>query len=81
MLQALFDTMLSAHDERYIEQENRYRTVKVPILGIGVTQFHITHEESLLLHESGFRAGSKFFGDWSTQYYEEEFIKYFQQAF
>ncbi|MNH74806.1 Patatin-like phospholipase [compost metagenome] len=81
MLQALFDTMLSAHDERYIEQENRYRTVKVPILGIGVTQFHITHEESLLLYESGFRAGSKFFGDWSTQYYEEEFIKYFQQAF
>lgn len=81
MLQALFDTMLSAHDERYIEQENRYRTVKVPILGIGVTQFNITHEESLLLHESGFRAGSKFFGDWSTQYYEEEFTKYIQQAF
>lgn len=81
MLQALFDTMLSAHDERYIEQANRYRTIKVPILGIGVTQFNITHEESLLLHESGFRAGSKFFGDWSTQYYEEEFTKYFQQAF
>ncbi|WP_209860439.1 patatin-like phospholipase family protein [Paenibacillus shirakamiensis] len=81
MLQALVETMLSAHDERYIEQENRYRTIKVPILGVSPTEFNITHEESLLLYESGLRAGTKFFSDWSSQRYEEEFIKYFQQAF
>lgn len=79
MLQALVETMLSAHDERYIEQSNRYRTIKIPTLGISTTQFDLSKEESLLLYESGERSGDRFFGDWSAQYYEEQFIKY-QQA-
>ncbi|RCX23130.1 NTE family protein [Fontibacillus phaseoli] len=79
MLQALVETMLSAHDERYIEQSNRYRTIKIPTLGISTTQFHIEKEESLLLYESGLRSGNHFFEDWNAQYYEEQFIKY-QQA-
>ncbi|MDQ0088237.1 NTE family protein [Paenibacillus anaericanus] len=79
MLQAMVETMLSAHDERYIEQFNRYRTVKIPTLGVGTTQFDIDKKESLLLYESGLMAGNRFFEDWNTQYYEEQFIKY-QQA-
>lgn len=79
MLQALVETMLSAHDERYIEQSNRYRTIKIPTLGISTTQFDLSEEESLLLYESGERSGDRFFGDWSVQHYEEQFIKY-QQA-
>lgn len=64
MLQAMFETMLSAHDERYIEQENRFRTIKIPTLGVGTTQFHITPEESQQLYESGMQAGKKFFSGW-----------------
>ncbi|MBB3127540.1 NTE family protein [Paenibacillus rhizosphaerae] len=64
MLQAMFETMLSAHDERYIEQENRIRTIKIPTLGVGTTQFHITPEESQQLYESGLQAGKKFFAGW-----------------
>ncbi|MEC0176365.1 patatin-like phospholipase family protein [Paenibacillus favisporus] len=64
MLQAMFETMLSAHDERYIEQENRFRTIKIPTLGVGTTQFHITPEESHQLYESGMQAGKKFFAGW-----------------
>ncbi|MCM2999457.1 MULTISPECIES: patatin-like phospholipase family protein [Paenibacillus] len=64
MLQAMFETMLSAHDERYIEQENRFRTIKIPTLGVGTTQFHITPEESQQLYESGMQAGKKFFAGW-----------------
>ncbi|MEF2964474.1 patatin-like phospholipase family protein [Paenibacillus sp. M1] len=79
MLQALVETMLSAHDERYIEQSNRYRTIKIPTLGVSTTQFDLGKEESLLLYESGLRSGDRFFGDWNAQYYEEQFIKY-QQA-
>lgn len=79
MLQAIVETMLSAHDERYIEQSNRYRTVKIPTLGIGTTQFDIGDEESLLLYESGLRSGERFFDKWNTDYYEAQFIKY-QQA-
>lgn len=79
MLQALVETMLSAHDERYIEQLNRYRTIKIATLGVGVTQFDITTEQSLLLYESGLQAGKRFFRAWNDHTYVEKFIKY-QQA-
>ncbi|MWV45057.1 patatin [Paenibacillus sp. HJL G12] len=61
MLQAMFETMLSAHDERYIEKVNQFRTIKIPTLGVGTTHFHITPEKSMELYESGVEAGKKFF--------------------
>ncbi|MDR9852718.1 patatin-like phospholipase family protein [Paenibacillus sp. VCA1] len=61
MLTAMFETMLSAHDERYIEQVNRFRTIKIPTLGVGTTQFHISPEKTAELYESGVQAGTKFF--------------------
>ncbi|MNP08612.1 hypothetical protein D3C76_1006890 [compost metagenome] len=64
MLQAIVETMLSAHDERYIEQDKRFRTIKIPTLGISTTNFHITKEESMSLYMAGFEAGNKFFGQW-----------------
>ncbi len=64
MLQALFETMLSAHDERYIERDTSLRTIKIPTLGVGTTNFHITKAESTALFQSGFEAGNKFFGTW-----------------
>ncbi|GAB6990436.1 patatin-like phospholipase family protein [Paenibacillus pini] len=66
MLQAMFETMLSAHDERYIEQEKRFRTIKIPTMGVGTTQFHITPEQSKVLYDSGVQAGTKFFGSWTN---------------
>jgi len=64
MLQALVETMLHAHDERYIEKHYRLRTVKVPTMGVGTTEFHITPEKSQQLYVSGLRAGIAFFREW-----------------
>lgn len=64
MLQALVGTMLSAHDERYIETEKFVRTVKIPTLGISTTSFHIPPEISNELYEAGYKAGELFFKDW-----------------
>ncbi|WP_410514680.1 patatin-like phospholipase family protein [Paenibacillus sp. BR2-3] len=64
MLQALVGTMLSAHDERYIEQEKFVRTVKIPTLGIGTTQFEITKLQSDALYAAGLKAGEAFFREW-----------------
>ncbi|MFC5532554.1 patatin-like phospholipase family protein [Cohnella yongneupensis] len=64
MFQAMFETMLSAHDQRYIEQHNRARTIKIPALGVRTTQFTITPEMSLELYNSGVSAGEKFFKTW-----------------
>ena len=67
MLTAMFKTMLSAHDERYIEQQNRNRTIKIPTLGIGTTHFNLTKEEKNL-YNSGLTAGTMFFARWKSEH-------------
>lgn len=73
MLEAIFETMLSARDERYIEQINRYRTIKIPTLGVRNTQFHLTNEESMRLYDAGYEAGMKFFEQWTYEDYVTNF--------
>jgi len=67
MFQAMFETMLSAHDERYIEKHKLIRTIKIPTLGIGTTQFHLNREQSEALYRSGLQAGEKFFQQWDRR--------------
>jgi NTE family protein len=61
MLQAIFETMMQAHDERYIEKHNRMRTVKIPTLGVRNTQFDLSEEWSDKLFRSGRERTSAFF--------------------
>ncbi|MFB9277883.1 patatin-like phospholipase family protein [Cohnella cellulosilytica] len=67
MFQAMFETMLSAHDERYIEKNKEIRTIKIPTLGIGGTEFHLSPEKSEALYRSGLEAGEKFFRNWDRK--------------
>jgi NTE family protein len=60
MLEAIFETMISAHDERYIEKTNRDRTIKIPTLGVRTTQFELTVDMSRRLFESGQEAAEEF---------------------
>ncbi|CQR57099.1 patatin-like phospholipase family protein [Paenibacillus riograndensis] len=64
MLQAMVGTMLSAHDERYIETEKFIRTVKIPTLGIAMTEFNLAPERSDELYAAGYKAGEAFFKNW-----------------
>ncbi|WP_166239124.1 patatin-like phospholipase family protein [Paenibacillus turpanensis] len=75
MLNALFSTMLGAHDERYIEDQYRYRTIKIPTLGVSTTEFDIKEEKSLELFDSGFQAGEKFIAKLLN---DEQMIKVFR---
>ncbi|TJY44616.1 patatin [Cohnella pontilimi] len=67
MFQAMFETMLGAHDERYIEEHNRLRTIKIPTLGVGTTEFDLSPEKSEKLYEAGLEAGKKFFRSWDRR--------------
>lgn len=75
MLQALVETMLTAHDERYIEQINRFRTVKIPTLGIKPTEFNLSVQDSTALYQSGVNAGTEFFSGWNTKNYGDQLDK------
>ncbi|MFD2611858.1 patatin-like phospholipase family protein [Paenibacillus gansuensis] len=74
MLQALFETMLNAHDERYIGKHNDYRTIKIPADIVGTTEFSVSPEKSQALYEAGREAGRIFFDRWSFKQYLETYI-------
>ncbi|MFC0214910.1 patatin-like phospholipase family protein [Paenibacillus chartarius] len=76
MLTALFSTMMDAHDERYIEEANRFRTIKIPADQVHATQFDLSTELSMDLFQSGCRAADKFFTRWSHDMYEADYAKY-----
>lgn len=79
MFQALFATMMEAHDERYIEKHNRFRTIKIPTLGVHTTEFGMTKERSMKLYEAGLRAGREFFAAWDPVAYQQQYTAYLRQ--
>ncbi|MDF2961196.1 MAG: patatin [Paenibacillus sp.] len=76
MFKALFSTMMDAHDERYIEEVNRFRTVKIPTLGVSITEFDISKERSMELYESGNRAAEHFFNKWKLSDYKSKYLQH-----
>lgn len=69
MFKALFGTMMDAHDNRFIEEKNFDRTVRIPTLGVGTTDFGISDEKKTQLFASGVEAAQKFFEGWDYQRY------------
>jgi len=69
MFRALFSTMMNAHDEKYIDKFDRFRTIKIPTLGIKTTDFDLSAERIEQLYESGLQAGRDFFMKWSVSDY------------
>lgn len=76
MFQALLSTMMAAHDERYIEKRNIFRTIKIPTLGVQTTEFDLSKERSVALFESGRQAGREFFKAWSFANYMQQIEPY-----
>ncbi|HYZ19472.1 MAG TPA: patatin-like phospholipase family protein [Gaiellaceae bacterium] len=72
-VKAMAQTMMEAHDRLYIEKEQFARTVPIPTLGVGTTEFDITRERALALYESGRKATEEFLKDWDFERYVAEF--------
>ena len=75
LLTALFSTMMEAHDARYIEDMNFTRTIPIPTLGVGTTEFDISWERSEDLYQSGRGAAEAFFSAWDFQKYIDNYRK------
>jgi NTE family protein len=72
-VKAMAQTMMEAHDRLYIEKEQFARTIPIPTLGVGTTEFDITPERALALYESGRSATAKFLDTWDFGRYVAEF--------
>ncbi|HEX4929158.1 MAG TPA: patatin-like phospholipase family protein [Gaiellaceae bacterium] len=72
-VKALAQTMMEAHDRMYVEQASYARTIPIPTLGVGTTEFDLSKERALALFDSGRWAAEKFLKSWDFDAYIAEF--------
>jgi NTE family protein len=72
-VKALAQTMMEAHDRLYVEQANFARTIAIPTLGVGTTEFELPRERAIALYDSGRWAAEKFLDGWDFDAYVAEF--------
>jgi NTE family protein len=72
-VKSLAQTMMEAHDRLYVEQSNYARTIPIPTLGVGTTEFDLSPERALALYDSGRWAAEKFLDAWDFDAYVAEF--------
>lgn len=63
---ALFETMLDAHDARYISRKREKDIIFIPSEGIAFTEFSLTDEKKQSLMEQGREQANKFFSTWGN---------------
>lgn len=69
-MQAIFRTMLKAHDRRAISGHDYFqRVIQVPTGDVGTTDFGLTTQKKEWLYHQGLVAGKDFLDDWSWPRY------------
>jgi NTE family protein len=72
-LKSLASTMMAAHDRLYLENATFARTIPIPTLGVGTTEFDIVPDRVKALYDSGHTAASEFLDKWDFKAYIEEY--------
>jgi NTE family protein len=72
-MKSMATTMMAAHDRLYLETATFARTIPIPTLGVGTTEFDITPDRVAALYESGYKAAMSFLDGWNFEAYIEEF--------
>ena len=57
----------------YVEQANYARTIPIPTLGVGTTEFDLSKERAVALYDSGRWAAENFLDNWDFDAYIAEF--------
>jgi NTE family protein len=72
-VKAMAHTMMQAHDRLYVDQATYARTIPIPTMGVGTTEFDLSRERALGLYDSGRKASDKFLASWDFDAYIAEF--------
>jgi NTE family protein len=72
-IKSMAHTMMEAHDRIYLEKAEYARTIPIPTLGVGTTDFELSRERAEALYESGRDAAEKFLATWDFDAYIAEF--------
>ncbi|SEN23822.1 patatin-like phospholipase family protein [Lihuaxuella thermophila] len=69
MFRSILFTMMDAHDNRHIQEQDQVRTIMVPTLDVKMTDFSISREKKEQLFQSGVKAAEQFFKTWNFDHY------------
>lgn len=69
LIRAMFYTMLDAHDNRHIKEQDKVRTIQVPTLDVKMTDFDLSEEKRKALYEAGVHAAQQFFRNFTFSHY------------
>jgi NTE family protein len=72
-MKSIASTMMAARDRQYLENATFARTIPIPTLGVGTTEFEIPPDRVTALYESGNNAAMSFLDGWNFEAYIEEF--------
>ncbi len=72
-IKSMAHTMMEPHDRLYLEKAQYARTIPIPTLGVGTTEFDLSRERAEALYESGREAAEKFLAVWDFGAYVAEF--------
>ncbi len=75
LLSSMLHTMMEAHDRLYVQKAEFARTIPIPTLGIGTTEFNLGHDRALALYDSGRTAAEQFLKTWDFAAYVTAFRK------
>jgi NTE family protein len=75
LLSSMLHTMMEAHDRLYVEKAQYARTIPIPTMGVGTTEFDLSKERAEALYQSGRTAAETFLQTWNFPAYIEEFRK------
>jgi NTE family protein len=68
-VKSLAQTMMEAHDRLYVQAADYARTIPIPTLGVGTTEFNMSRERKLALYDSGRSAAEDFLKTWDFDAY------------
>jgi NTE family protein len=72
-VKSMAQTMMAAHDRMYLDAATYARTIAIPTLGVGTTEFEIRPERVQELYKSGGDAATDFLSRWDFAAYIEEY--------
>ena len=70
---SMLHTMMEFHDRLYLEHAEFARTIAIPTLGVGTTEFDLSQERAKALYESGKAAAETFLETWDFEGYIAQF--------
>jgi NTE family protein len=69
----IVNTILDRNEEIFLEDKDAVRTISIPSLGIKITHFDITKEESTRLFKEGYNCAKEFVRTWNFQGYIKKY--------